>query len=167
MPMVATESTESQFIPMTTEGKRLLEEELKHLKNVERPSVIRAIEEARGHGDLSENAEYAAARERQGFIEGRIQELNAKLAKAQVIDPAVLKSEKIVFGATVVLSDQDSGKEMTYKIVGVDEANIKNNKISISSPMARALIGRRAGDEVIVQAPKGAVHYDVVEIRYE
>ena len=155
------------FIPMTIEGKRLLEEELRQLKYVERPSVIKAIEEARGHGDLSENAEYAAARERQSFVEGRIQEINGKLAKSNVIDPTTLKSDKIVFGATVVLSDQENDKEVTYKIVGVDEANLKYNKVSISSPIARALIGKGVGDEVVVQAPKGAVYYDVVKVRYE
>lgn len=154
-------------IPMTVEGKRALDEELKRLKAVDRPAVIKAIEIARGHGDLSENADYSAAKERQSFIEGRIQELNGKLASAQVIDPAQIKTDKIVFGATVVVSDQDSGKEMKYKIVGVDEADLKQNKISIGSPIARALIGKKAGDEVIVNAPKGNVAYDVLEVRYE
>lgn len=152
---------------MTLEGKRLIEEELKRLKSVERPAIIKAIEEARGLGDLSENAEYHAARERQSFIEGRIQDLNGKLAAAQVIDPTSIKSEKVVFGATVVVADEDSGKKITYKIVGVDEADLKLNKISVSSPLARALIGRKAGDEVVVNAPKGAVHYDIIEVRYE
>lgn len=145
----------------------MLEEELKRLTTVERPSVIKAIEVARGHGDLSENADYSAAKERQGFIEGRIGELNAKLAQAQVIDPKTIRSDKIVFGATIVLSDQDSGKEMTYQIVGMDEADPKANKISIGSPIARALIGKKAGDEVTVNAPKGAVIYDVIEVRYQ
>lgn len=163
---MANESV-SNFIPMTVEGKRMLDEELKRLKTVDRPAVIKAIEVARGHGDLSENADYSAAKERQGFIEGRIQELNSKLAMAQVIDPTTIKSDKIVFGATVVIADQDSGKEVTYKIVGVDEADIKVNKISIGSPIARALIGKKAGDEVTVNAPKGAVRYDVIEVRYE
>ena len=152
---------------MTVEGKRALDDELKRLKTVDRPAVIKAIEIARGHGDLSENADYSAAKERQSFIEGRIQELNGKLASAQVIDPTQIKSDKIVFGATVVISDQDSGKEVKYKIVGVDEADLKLNKISIGSPIARALIGKKAGDEVIVNAPKGNVAYDVIEIRYE
>ncbi|MBI3556756.1 MAG: transcription elongation factor GreA [Deltaproteobacteria bacterium] len=152
---------------MTVEGKRALDEELKRLKAVDRPAVIKAIEIARGHGDLSENADYSAAKERQSFIEGRIQELNGKLASAQVIDPSQIKSDKIVFGATVVVSDQDSGKEVKYKIVGVDEADLKVNKISIGSPIARALIGKKAGDEVIVNAPKGNVAYDVIEVRYE
>jgi transcription elongation factor GreA len=160
-------SNESQFVPMTVEGKKMLEEELKRLKTVDRPAVIKAIEVARGHGDLSENADYSAAKERQSFIEGRIAELNGKLALAKVIDPTSIKSDKIVFGATVLLSDQDSGKEVTYKIVGADESDIKLNKISINSPLARALIGKQSGDEVVVNAPKGAVHYDIVEIRFE
>jgi transcription elongation factor GreA len=157
----------AQLIPMTVEGKRRLEEELKRLKFVERPSVIKAIEEARALGDLSENAEYSAARERQSFVEGRIQELNGKLSFAQVIDPTTIKSDKVVFGATVVLTDQETEKEITYKIVGVDEADLKVNKISVGSPLARALIGKKAGDEVTVNAPKGALLYDIVEIRYE
>ena len=152
---------------MTVEGKRALDDELKRLKSVDRPAVIKAIEIARGHGDLSENADYSAAKERQSFIEGRIQELNGKLASAQVIDPTQIKTDKIVFGATVVVSDQDSGKEVKYKIVGVDEADLKLNKISIGSPIARALIGKKAGDEVIVNAPKGNVAYDVIAVRYE
>lgn len=152
---------------MTVEGKRRIEEELKRLKSVERPSVIKAIEEARALGDLSENAEYSAAKERQSFIEGKIQELNGKLASAQVIDPKSIKSDKVVFGATVMVSEQDSGKEIQYQIVGADEADIKANKISIGSPLARALIGKKEGDEVAVNAPKGTVHYDIVTIKYE
>src|SRR3954469_19702860 len=113
-------------VPMTVVGKRLLDDELKHLMSVERPAVVKAIEIARGHGDLSENADYSAAKERQGFIEGRIQDINGKLARAQVIDPSTIKSDKVVFGATVVLQDQANSKEMTYTIVGVDEADIKN-----------------------------------------
>jgi len=154
-------------IPMTVLGKRLLEEELKHLMSVERPAVVKAIEIARDHGDLSENADYSAAKERQGFIEGRIQDINGKLARAQVIDPSGIKSDKVVFGATVVMTDQDSSKRVTYKIVGVDEADIKNGKIGITSPIARALIGKAEGDEVIVHAPKGQIHYDVIKIYYE
>jgi transcription elongation factor GreA len=152
---------------MTVKGKRMIDEELKRLMTVERPAVIKAIEIARGHGDLSENADYSAAKERQGFIEGRIAELNGKIALAQVIDPATIKSDKIVFGATVLLEDQESGKQLNYKIVGADEADPKQNMISIGSPIARALIGKKAGDEVTVNAPKGALRYDVVEIRYE
>jgi transcription elongation factor GreA len=153
-------------IPMTAEGKRLLEEEVKHLTQVERPIIVAAIEHARSMGDLSENADYSAAKERQGFIEGRIQEINAKFARAQVIDPTTIKSDKIVFGATVVLSEEESGNNITYKIVGVDEADIKKNKISITSPLARSLIGKKEGDEVEVNAPKGKINYSVVEIKY-
>ncbi|HLE00720.1 MAG TPA: transcription elongation factor GreA [Bdellovibrionota bacterium] len=154
-------------IPMTITGKRLLEDELKQLMTVERPAIIKAIEVARGHGDLSENADYSAAKERQSFIEGRIQDINGKLARAQVIDPTSIKSEKVVFGATVDLEDQASGKRVTYKIVGVDEADIKNGKVGITSPIARALIGKTEGDEVVVHAPKGEIRYDVVKITYQ
>jgi transcription elongation factor GreA len=154
-------------VPMTVNGKRMLDEELKHLMTVERPMIVKAIEVARGHGDLSENADYSAAKERQGFIEGRIQEINGKLAACQVIDPSTIKSDKIVFGAIVVLDEQETSKKVTYQIVGVDEANVKNGKIGITSPIARALIGKKEGDEVVVHAPKGQIHYEVVEIRYE
>ena len=154
-------------IPMTVLGKKLLDEELKHLMTVERPSVIKAIEVARGHGDLSENADYSAAKERQGFIEGRIQEINGKLARAQVIDPSSIKSDKIVFGATVLVEEQETGNKLTYQIVGVDEADVKNGKIGVTSPIARALIGKSEGDEVVVHAPKGAVRYDVIKVLYE
>lgn len=154
-------------IPMTVLGKRLLEEELKHLTTVERPTIVKAIEVARGHGDLSENADYSAAKERQGFIEGRIQEINGKLARAQVIDPTAIRSDKIVFGATVELEDEESSKRVTYKIVGVDEADIKNGKIGITSPIARALIGKAEGEEVIVHAPKGQIRYEIIKVLYE
>jgi len=157
----------SEKIPMTVQGKRMLDEELKRLLTVDRPTIVKAIEVARGHGDLSENADYSAAKERQGFIEGRIQEINAKLAMAQVIDPISIRSEKIVFGATVVLLDQNTEKQVTYQIVGVDEADIKSGKIGITSPLARALIGKTEGDEVVVNAPKGNVNYEVVQIKYE
>jgi transcription elongation factor GreA len=153
-------------VPMTVDGKRKLEEELKHLMTVERPTIVKAIEVARGHGDLSENADYSAAKERQGFIEGRIQDINGKLARAQVIDVTTIKSDKIVFGATVVLEDQESGKRITYQIVGVDEADIKSGKVGITSPIARALIGKAKGDEVVVNAPKGNISYDVIQITY-
>lgn len=153
--------------PMTVEGKRRLDEELKHLMTVERPAVVKAIEIARGHGDLSENADYSAAKERQGFIEGRIMDINGKLARAQVIDPATIKSDKVVFGATVVLEDDATSKKITYQIVGVDEADAKAGKVGITSPIARALIGKTEGDEVVVHAPKGQIHYSVVEIRYQ
>src|SRR6185437_6588744 len=123
-------------IPMTVAGKKALDEELKRLMTVDRPTIVKAIEVARGHGDLSENADYSAAKERQGFIEGRIQDINNKLARAQVIDPSTIKSDKIVFGATVVLEDQENSKRMTYQIVGIDEADIKNGKVGITSPIA-------------------------------
>ena len=154
-------------VPMTVHGKRMLDEELKRLTTIERPTVVKAIEVARGHGDLSENADYSAAKERQGFIEGRIQDINGKLARAQVIDQPQIKSEKIVFGATVILEDQEAGSKTTYKIVGVDEADVKSGKIGITSPIARALIGKSEGDEVVVDAPKGQIRYDVIKIRYE
>jgi transcription elongation factor GreA len=153
--------------PMTVRGKKLLDEELKHLMTVERPTIVKAIEVARGHGDLSENADYSAAKERQGFIEGRIQDINGKLARAQVIDPSTIKSDKIVFGATVVVLETETDKKLTYQIVGVDEADIKSGKVGITSPIARALIGKSEGDEVVVHAPKGEVHYEVLKIRYE
>jgi len=153
--------------PMTVRGKKMLDEELKHLMTVERPTIVKAIEVARGHGDLSENADYSAAKERQGFIEGRIQDINGKLARAQVIDPSTIKSDKIVFGATVVVLETETDKKITYQIVGVDEADIKNGKVGITSPIARALIGKSEGDEVVVHAPKGEVHYEVLKISYE
>lgn len=151
---------------MTLAGKKRLEEELKTLMMVERPSVIKAIEIARGHGDLSENADYSAAKERQSFIEGRIQEINGKLAHAHVIDPSTLQSERVVFGATVVLTEAETAKKITYQIVGVDEADVKVGKIGITSPIARALIGKQEGDEVTVHAPRGQVFYEIVEIKY-
>lgn len=153
-------------VPMTVNGKRMLDEELKQLMTVERPTVIKAIEVARGHGDLSENADYSAAKERQSFIEGRIGEINSKLARAQIIDPSTIKSDKIVFGATVDVEEQDTSKKVTFKIVGVDEADAKSGKISITSPIARGLIGKSEGDEVVVHAPKGQIRYDVIKIRY-
>jgi transcription elongation factor GreA len=154
-------------VPMTVEGKRMIEEELKFLTMVERPKIVAAIEHARSLGDLSENADYSAAKERQGFIEGRVQEINSKIARAQVIDPSTLKSEKIVFGATVTLEEQDSGDSITYQIVGVDEADIKKNKIGISSPLARAMIGKCEGDEIELNAPKGKIQYSVIKIKYQ
>lgn len=153
-------------VPMTVNGKKMLEDELKHLMTVERPTIVKAIEHARSLGDLSENADYSAAKERQGFIEGRIQAINGTLALAQVIDPKTIKSEKIVFGATVRLLDTDKDEEVTYQIVGVDEADVKNGKIGVTSPIARAMIGKTEGDEVVVNAPKGKISYEVVEISY-
>lgn len=153
--------------PLTVAGAEKLRAELHRLKTVERPNVIAAIAEARSHGDLSENAEYEAAKDRQGFIEGRIMEVEAKLANAQIIDPKLLDADgRCVFGATVELEDLDSGQIVTYQIVGDDEADIKASKISISSPIARALIGKEAGDVAEVQAPGGIKRYEIVEVRY-
>ncbi len=154
-------------IPLTVRGAEKLKEELARLKNVERHAVIQAISEARAQGDLSENAEYEAAKDKQGFIEGRILEIEGKLAAAQVIDPATLNAEgKIVFGATVDLEDEDNGAKVTYQVVGDDEADLKQGLISISSPIARALIGKEAGDVAEVQAPGGVRHYEVIAVRY-
>jgi transcription elongation factor GreA len=154
-------------IPLTRRGAEKLKQELAQLKNVERHAVIRAIAEARAQGDLSENAEYDAAKDKQGFIEGRILEIEGKLATAQVIDPATLDAGgRVVFGATVELSDEDTGAAVTYQIVGDDEADLKHGLISISSPIARALIGKTAGDVAEVQAPGGVKHYEIVHVRY-
>lgn len=154
-------------IPLTVTGAERLKAELHRLKSKERPDVIQAIAEARAQGDISENAEYEAAKERQGFIEGRIIELESKLASAQIINPAQLDGDgRVVFGATVDLEDQNSGEKVTYQIVGDDEADIKDNKISISSPIARALIGKYAGDLAEVNAPGGVREYEVVDVRY-
>ena len=153
--------------PITKIGEQLLRDELQHLKHVERPAVITAISEARAQGDLSENAEYDAAKEKQGFVEGRIIELEAKLANAQVIDPTTLDAEgRVVFGATVVLEDLENNQEVRYQIVGDDEADIKESKIYNSSPIARALIGKYAGDVAQVQAPSGVREYEVIEVLY-
>jgi len=155
-------------VPLTVAGAEKLREELHRLKTIERPSVIAAIAEARSHGDLSENAEYDAAKERQGFVEGRIQEVEGKLSNAQIIDPKMLDADgRCVFGATVELEDQDTSAVVTYQIVGEDEADIKQGKISVSSPMARALIGKYAGDVAQVQAPGGLREYEVIDVRYE
>jgi transcription elongation factor GreA len=154
-------------VPITKFGAELLKEELTRLKTKERPAVINAISEARAQGDLSENAEYDAAKERQSFIEGRIADLEGKLSAAQIIDPVLLDADgRIVFGSTVRLEDLESGDEVTYQIVGVDEADLKEKKVSITSPIARALIGKTAGDVVEVQAPAGVREYEVLEVRY-
>ncbi|BAN69398.1 transcription elongation factor GreA [endosymbiont of unidentified scaly snail isolate Monju] len=153
---------------MTLAGAEKLRAELQELKTVKRPAIIQAIAEAREHGDLKENAEYHAAREQQGFIEGRIKEIEAKLSHAQIIDVASLDAGgKVVFGATVVLLDLNTDEEKTYQIVGEDEADIKENKISVSSPIARALIGKEEGDEVTLQAPGGTHEFEILEVRYE
>ena len=154
-------------IPITAAGAQKLKQELDHLRKVDRPEVVAAIEEARSKGDLSENAEYDAAREKQSFIEGRIAVLESRIPALQVIDPKTLNAgSKIVFGATVTLADEDSDKEVTYPIVGVDEADIEHNKVSVSSPIARALIGKSERDEVTVHAPKGDLTYEVVAVEY-
>ena len=154
-------------IPLTKRGAEKLKEELHRLKTKDRPAVIAAIAEARSHGDLSENAEYDAAKDRQGFIEGRIKEVEGKLAAAQIIDPSALDAGgKVVFGATVELEDEDSGDKVTYQIVGEDEADLKHGLINISSPIARALIGKEEGDTAEVQAPGGVKHYEVIGVKY-
>ena len=156
-----------QKFPMTLEGEQALRDELQRLKTVDRPTVIEAIAEAREHGDLKENAEYHAAREQQGFIEGRIQEIEGKLGNAQVIDiTSIPHSGKVLFGTTVRIINVDTDEEVEYKIVGEDEADIKNNRISISSPIARALIGKEEGDEAEVAAPAGARAYEIVKVEY-
>jgi len=154
-------------VPLTVVGAELLRSELHHLKTVDRPWVINTIAEARAQGDLSENAEYEAAKERQGFIEGRIIELESKLGSAQVIDPRTINADgRCVFGATIELEDMNSGNVMVYQIVGDDEADIKQRKISISSPIARALIGKVSGDVAEVQAPGGVREYEIVNVQY-
>lgn len=154
-------------IPLTIKGSEKLRAELHELKSVRRPQIIAAIAEARAHGDLSENAEYAAAKERQSFIEGRIAEIESKLSNAQVIDPATLDADgRCVFGATIELEDQATGDSVTYQIVGDDEADIKAGKISISSPIARALIGKSEGDIADVQAPSGVRSFEIIEVKY-
>lgn len=153
--------------PMTLKGSQRLREELEHLKSVKRPEVIQAIAEARAHGDLKENAEYHAAREQQGFIEGRIKELEGSLSHAQIIDISKLNAgSRIVFGATVELAEVDSGDEVTYQIVGDLEADIKQGLISVSAPIARALIGKHEGDTVSIAAPSGPRSYEIVAVRY-
>jgi len=153
-------------VPMTKQGAEALREELKFLKGEKRFQIVEAISTARAHGDLSENAEYHAAKEEQGFNEGRISNIEDKLARAHVIDPSSIHSDKIVFGATVELIDMDSGVEVKYQIVGVDEANIEQNKVSITSPIARSMIGKETGDIAIVQAPGGEREYEIQDVRY-
>ncbi len=154
-------------VPMTIEGAARLKAELHRLKTIERPAVIQALSDARSHGDLSENADYDAAKDRQGFIEGRISEVEAKLAHAQVIDPAEIEADgRVVFGSTVEIADVESGERNAYQIVGDDEADIKASKISVNSPIARALIGKTEGDTAEVQAPGGVRSYEVVSVRY-
>jgi len=155
----------SDSLPITLHGKLALEEELRRLKNVERPAIIKAIEIARAHGDLSENAEYHAAREKQSFCEGRILDIGDKIARAEVIDVSKVHSDKVQFGATVSLSAED-GHKVRYQIVGEPEADLSKGLLSVSSPVARALLGKRAGDEAIVKSPKGELIYEIVTIEY-
>ncbi|MBV8623474.1 MAG: transcription elongation factor GreA [Herbaspirillum sp.] len=154
-------------VPLTKRGAELLKEELHRLKTKDRPEVINAIAEARAQGDLSENAEYESAKERQAFIEGRIADLEGKLGAAQIVDPSELNAEgRVVFASTVDLENLDSGEKVTYQIVGLDEADIKEAKVSVTSPIARALIGKSAGDVVAVEAPSGVKEYEILEVRY-
>lgn len=156
-----------QRYPMTPEGKEALEKELQQLKTVERPRIIQAIAEAREHGDLKENAEYHAAREQQGFCEGRVQDIEGKLGAAQVIDIATLeKNGRVVFGVTVTIENLDTEEQKTYKIVGDDEADFKANKISINSPIARGLLGKNEGDDVKITTPQGEVEYELISVKY-
>lgn len=154
-------------VPMTPGGYQSLKEELDHLKRVERPSTVKEIEEARAHGDLSENAEYHAAKDKQGFVEGRIREIQGKLQHAQIIDPKELSGDRVVFGATVTIYDFDSDEESTYQIVGDDESDIKEGKISFSSPIARALIAKSVGEEVTIKAPKGDRIIEILDVVFK
>lgn len=156
----------SDKLPMTIRGKALLDAELKKLITEERPTIIRAIEEARAQGDISENAEYESAKERQGMIEGRIADIQGKLAGADVIDPTQIKSDRIVFGASVEIADTETEEKFSYQIVGVDEADVKQGMISILSPIARAMIGKKAGDTVTVQSPKGDKEFEILAFKF-
>lgn len=153
-------------VPITADGYNRLQEELKRLKSIERPAIIKQIAEAREHGDLSENAEYHAARERQGFIEGRVMELEDKIARAEVIDVSKLSGKTVKFGATVKLADEETDEEQTFQIVGEDEADVGQGRLSITSPLARALIGKTVGDSVEVSTPRGAKSYEVVGVKF-
>jgi transcription elongation factor GreA len=157
----------SDSIPMTPEGLKKLKEELKHLKTVERPKNIKDIETARAHGDISENAEYHAAKERQSHLAGRIAELEDIISRAQVIEPSTLEHEKIHFGATVSLENSDTGEEVTYQIVGIHESDVKQGKISVASPLAKSLIGKEAGDMVEIKKPAGVAQYEVLSVEYK
>ena len=157
----------AEKIPMTPAGHRALKDELKRIKEVDRPANVKAIEEARGHGDLSENADYSAAKEKQSFIEGRIRDIEAKLAFADVIDPSKLSGDKVVFGAIVTVEDTDTSEQQTYRIVGEDEADIKSGRISITAPVSRAMIGREVGDTVKVRTPKGMRELEIISVKFE
>ena len=154
-------------IPMTSDGFDRLEEELKQLKSVERPAIIRAIAEAREHGDISENAEYHAARERQSFIEGRVLELEDKISRAEIIDVSKLSGKVIKFGATVTLIDEDTDEKSAYQIVGEDEADIKSKRLAITAPLARALVGKKVGDQVEVTTPGGSKSYEIAKVQFK
>jgi transcription elongation factor GreA len=154
-------------VPMTAAGYNRLNEELKRLKSIDRPAIIKAIAEARDHGDLSENAEYHAARERQGFIEGRVMELEDKIARAEVIDVSKLNGSVVKFGATVTLADEETDEEQTFQIVGEDEADVTSGRLSVTSPLARALIGKSVGESVEVSTPRGAKAYEVVNVAFQ
>lgn len=154
-------------IPMTSEGYQRLEEELRHLKLNERPAIIRAIAEAREHGDLSENAEYHAARERQSFVEGRVAELEDKIARAEVIDVTKLSGKQVMFGATITVVDEDTDEKNSYQIVGPDEADVKAKRLSITSPLARAVIGKKVGDTVEVTTPNGSKSYEILKVAFK
>lgn len=158
-------SHELERMPITRQGYEALKKELEHLKTVERPQNIKAIETARAHGDLSENAEFHAAKERQGFIEGRVNELGFKLNNAEIIDTEKLPKDQVLFGSTVVLENIDTEETVVYQLVGVDESNIEKGRISISSPLGKALIGKAPGDEISIKAPGGRRHYELIEIR--
>lgn len=153
-------------IPITKKGYQKIQDEVQHLIKVERPKIIEDISEARAHGDLKENAEYHAAKERQGWIEGRIQQINFLLANSEVIDPSKVTANDIKFGATVTYEDQDSGEETTWQIVGEEEAEFKERKISVKSPIARALIGKEEGDEVLIKVPKGEIEVEITSVKY-
>jgi transcription elongation factor GreA len=157
----------TQKIPMTAEGYQRLEEELRHLRLNERPAIIRAIAEAREHGDLSENAEYHAARERQSFIEGRVAELEDKIARAEVIDVSKLSGKQVMFGATITVIDEDTDEKNSYQIVGPDEADVKAKRLSITSPLARAVIGKKVGDSVEVTTPNGSKSYEILKVAFK
>jgi transcription elongation factor GreA len=151
-------------IPITKSGYGALKEKVRHLKEVERPDVIRAIQEARAHGDISENAEFEAAKERQAFVEGQISELEHKIACAEIIDVSSVKTDRVTFGCTVLLENLNTGKEVKYQLVGADESDVKQGRISVSSPLGRAMIGKEIGDQIVVQAPAGVRKFELVEI---
>lgn len=164
--MTANKEKTMERFPITADGFTRMEAELKHLKSVERPEIIKAIAEARAHGDLSENAEYSAAKEKQSFIEGRIQDLEARVSRAEIIDVAALSGETVKFGATVKLIDEDTEEDVTYQIVGEYEADLKQGKLALNAPIARALIGKSVGDRIEVNTPKGLKYYEIESVSF-